>query len=40
MQMDIIGAYLESALRQNKQLIFMKIPQGRQLGQNGLVYKI
>ena len=28
MQMNVIGAYLESALGQNKQPIYMKIPQG------------
>lgn len=39
-QMDVVGTYLESALGQNKQPIFIKIPQGRQLGQKDLVYKI
>lgn len=38
--MDVIGTYLESALGQNEQLIFMKIPQGRQTGREGLVCKI
>ena len=40
MQMDIIGAYLESALGQNKQPIYMKIPQGGLAGREGLVCKI
>lgn len=40
MQMDVISAYLESALGQNKQPIYMKIPQGCLAGQEGLVYKI
>ena len=31
-QMDVIGAYLESALDQNKQPIYMKIPQGCRAG--------
>ena len=34
--MDVIGTYLESALGQNEQLIFMKISQGRQTGREGL----
>lgn len=38
--MDIVDAYLESILRLNKQPIFIKIPQSRQLKQNNLVYKI
>lgn len=40
MQMDIIGAYLESALGQKKQPLFMKIPQGWQTGRDGLFCKI
>ena len=39
-QMDVIGAYLESALDQNEQPIYMKIPQGCQAGREGLVCKI
>lgn len=39
-EMHVIGAYLESALGQNKQPIFVKIPQGRQTGREELVYKI
>lgn len=40
MQIDVIGAYLKSILGQNKQTIFMKIPQTIQTKQNELVYKI
>ena len=39
-QMDVIGAYLESALDQNEQLIYMKISQGCRAGREGLVCKI
>ena len=39
MQMDVICAYLESALGQNKQPIYMKIPQGCLACQEGLVCK-
>ena len=38
--MDIVGIYLKSILAQNKQPIFIKISQNRQLGQSSLVYKI
>ena len=38
--MDVIGTYLESALGQNKQPIYMKIPQGCLTGQERLVCKI
>ncbi len=40
MQMDVVGAYLKSALGQNEQPIFMNIRQGRQTGREGLVCKI
>ena len=36
-QMDVFGAYLESALSQNKHPIFMRIPQGCLVDQEGLV---
>ena len=39
-QINVIGAYLESAPGQNKYLIFMKIPQECLVGREGLVYKI
>ena len=39
-QMDVIDAYLESALDQNEQPIYIRIPQGCQAGQEGLVCKI
>lgn len=39
-QMNVIGAYIESALGQNEQPIYMKIPQGRLADREGLVYKI
>lgn len=38
-QIDVINAYLESILGQNEQPIFMRMPQGKQLGRSGLVYK-
>lgn len=37
--MDVVGTYLKNALSQNKQLIYMKIPQGC-IVREGLVYKI
>lgn len=40
LQMDVIGAYLESPLSQNNQPIYMKIPQGCRVGREGLVCKI
>ena len=40
MQMDVIGAYLESALGQNEQPIYMEIPQRCLAGREGLVCKI
>lgn len=40
LQMDIIGAYLESFLGQNNQPIYMKIPQGCMTGRESLVCKI
>ena len=39
-QINIINAYLESTFDQNKQLIYMKIPQGCWASQKKLVYKI
>ena len=39
-QMDVVGAYLESALSQNKHPIFMRIPQRCLVGREGLVCKI
>lgn len=38
--MDVIGTYLESALRQNELLIFMRVFQSKQLRQNILICKI
>lgn len=38
--MDVVDVYLESILRQIEEAIFMKISQGRELGQSGLVCKI
>ena len=38
-QIDIVGSYLESALSQNKQLIYMRIPQ-EYIVREGLVCKI
>ncbi len=40
MQIDIIDAYLDSILGQNKQPIFMKILQKKQTGRDRLVCKI
>lgn len=37
LQMDVIGAYLESTIGQNEQPIYMKIPLGRQAGREELV---
>ena len=37
LQMDVIGAYLESTPGQNEQPIYMKIPLGRQAGREELV---
>lgn len=39
-QIDMIRAYLESMLGQNKYPIFMKILQEYLVGQEGLIYKI
>lgn len=38
-QINVIDAYLKSALKQNEQLIFITVAQVRQLGRNGLVCK-
>ena len=40
LQINVIGAYLESLLRQGNYLIYMKIPQRYKIGQKSLVYKI
>lgn len=40
LQMDVIGAYLESPLGQNDQPIYMRIPQRCRSGREGLVCKI
>ena len=39
-QMDVAGAYLESAFGQNKYPIFIKISQGWLVGRESLVCKI
>ena len=39
-QMDVVGAYLESTFGENKHPIFMRIPQGCLVAQKGLVSKI
>lgn len=38
LQMDVIGAYLESLLGQGELPIYMKIPQGCKIGRKGLVW--
>lgn len=38
--MDIIDAYLESSLGQDKHLIYIKIPQGCKIGWEGFICKI
>lgn len=40
LQMDVIGAYLESPLGQDEHPIYLKIPQGCKIGREGLVCKI
>ena len=40
LQMDVIGAYLESALSQNHHLIYMTIPKTCKIGWDELVCKI
>ena len=40
LQMDIIGAYLESFFEQGDHHIYMRIPPGCKIGREGLVCKI
>lgn len=39
-QIDMVGIYLESALGQNKQLIYMKVPKGYLASQKRLICQI